>query len=225
MYWQVQHHQSLQESRRRGNRQSCQILKRWLRSCFRQMTTGSSRWKTCQAQENHSVLNTMSLIHQVGDTCALGESNLHAIPITWKDFLKTLFITKTTNNALTNTTMSFDFTFEPSNNYTDLSETTLYLKFTIEKPDGTALLVAVEAASVNNLLHSIFANVQLLINGEKVTRNYEQYPNKAYLTDLIATEYRDTVTRMEGCQKWIPDTTVQMDFRAATNEGWIINVS
>ena len=133
----------------------------------------------CQAKEKHSVLNTMSLIHQAGNICTVGELNLHALPDTQKDILKTLNITKTTNNALTNTTTSFDFTFEPSNNYTDLSETTLYLEFTIEKPDGTALLVAVEMAPVNNLLHSIFASVQLLINGEKVTGNYEQYSYKS----------------------------------------------
>ena len=163
----------------------------------------------------------MSLIHQAGNTCAVGELDLHALSVTQKDILKTLNKTKTTNNALTNTTTSFDFTFQPSNNYTDLSETTLYLEFTIEKPDGTALLVAVEAAPVNNLLHSIFANVQLLINGEKVTGNYEQYPYKAYLTDLIATEYRKKVTRMEGCQKWIPYTAGQMDIRAAANARWM----
>ena len=76
--------------------------------------------------------------------------------------------------------MSFDFTYKPSNNHTDLSETTLYLKFTVEKADGTALTAAVEAAPVNNTLHSIFANMQLLINSEKVTGNYKQYPYKAY---------------------------------------------
>ena len=77
-----------------------------------------------------------------------------------------------------------------------------------------------EAAPVNNILHSIFSKVQLLINGEKVTGNYEQYPYKAYITDLIATEHHDKVTLMEGCLKWIPDTSGQMDARTATNAGW-----
>ena len=35
------------------------------------------------------------------------------------------------------------------------------------------------------------------------------------------TEYCDKVTRMEGCQKWIPDTPGQMDIRAAENTGWM----
>ena len=114
--------------------------------------TDTSRWKTCQAKENHSLLITMSLLHEAGNSCAVGELDLHALPVSQKDILKTIPITKTTNNALTDTTTSFNFTFEPSSNYTDL-------------------------------------NVK--------------------------------VTRMEGCQKWIPDTAGQMDTRAAANAGWV----
>ena len=182
---------------------------------------GQLKVEDVSSERNHSFLNTtMSLIHQAGNTCAVGELDLHAVPITQKDILKTLHITKTTNNALTNTTTSFDFTFEPSNNYTDLKEAILYLEYTVEQADGTAPAVAIEAAPVNNILHSIFSNVQLLINGEKVTGNYEQYPYKAYLTDLITTEHRDKLTRMEGCQKWMPDTAGQMDVRAAATR-WV----
>ena len=120
----------------------------------------------------------MSLIHQAGNTCAVGELDLHALLVTQKDILKTILITKTTNNALTNTTTNLDIPFEESNNYTDLSEATLFLKFTIENADGTALNAAVEAALVNNILHSIFSNVQLLINGEKVTGTMTSTPTK-----------------------------------------------
>ena len=163
----------------------------------------------------------MSLIHAAGNTCAVGELDLHALPVTQKDILKSVPITKTTNNALTNTTTSFDFTFEPSNNYTDLSEASLYLEYNVETADGTDVTAANEAAPVNNILHSIFSNVQMLINGEKVTGNYEQYPYKAYLTDLIATEYCDKVTQMAGCQKWVSDTAGHMDTRDASNDGWL----
>ena len=67
---------------------------------------------------------------------------------------------------------------------------TLYLEFPIEKVDGTTLTAAVEVAPVSNILHSIFSNVQLLINREKVTRNYEQYPYKATTCgkDVIAAK-------------------------------------
>ena len=61
----------------------------------------------------------------------------------------------------------------------------------------------------------------MIINGEKLTGNFEQYPYKAYITDLIATEYRNKVTRMAGCQKWVADTAGQMDTRDASNNGWL----
>ena len=162
----------------------------------------------------------MSLIHAAGNTWAVGELDLHALPVTQKDILKTVPITKTTNNALTDTTTSFDFKFEPSNNYTDLSEARLHLEYNIETADGTDVTATDEAAPVNNVLHTIFSNVQLLINGEKVTGNYEQYPYKAYLTDLIATEHRNKETRMEGYQKWIADTAGHMDTQDASSTGW-----
>ena len=155
-----------------------------------------------------------------GNTCAVGELNLHAVPVTQKGILKTIPITKTTNNALTDTTTSFDFTFEASNNYTDLNEASLYLEYNVVDDDGTDVTAADKAAPVNNVLHSIFSNVQMLINGEKVTGNYEQYPYKAYITDLVATEHRNKLRRMEGCQKWLPDTAGQMDTRDAPNAGW-----
>ena len=185
------------------------------------MTKGSSRWKTCQEKEIHSLLNTISLIHAAGNTCAVGELYLHALPINQKDILKSAPITKTTNNALTNTTTSFDFAFEPSNNYTDLSEASLYIEYNVEKPDGTDVTAADEAAPVKNILHSMFTNMQMLINGEKLTGNFEQYLYKAYITDLIATEYRDKVTRMAGCQKLVADTAGQTDTRDASNNGWL----
>ena len=187
-----------------------------------QTTPDTSRLKTCQAKENHSLLIAMSLLHEAGNTCAVGELDLYALPVTQKDIPKTIPITKTTTNALTDTTTSFDFTFEPSSNYTDLSEASLFIEYTVvTDDDDTAVTVADKAAPVNNLLHSIFSNVQMLINGEKVTGNYEQYAYKAYITDLVATEYREKVTRMEGCQKWISDTAGQMDTRGAAYTVWV----
>ena len=113
------------------------------------------------------------------------------------------------------------FTFEPTGNYTNLNEAILFIEYTVMAGDDTAMTAADEAAPVNNLLHSIFSNVQMLINGEKVTCNYEQYPYKAYITDLDATEYCDKVMQMEGCQKWISDTAGEMDTRGAANAGWV----
>ena len=162
----------------------------------------------------------MSLLHPNGQTCALGELDLHAVAITQKDIVKSQATTKTTNNALTEHTDSFDFTFEPSSLYTDLSETDLYLEFEVVDAAGTPLAVGDDAAPVNNIGHALFSSVQLLVNGEKVTGNNEDYAFKSNLLDTVGVEKDDKETRLLGCQKWMKDTTGHMEARTADNKGW-----
>ena len=163
----------------------------------------------------------MSLIHPKGPTCAVSELDLHALPITQHDILKSQKITKTTNNALTANTQSFDFTFDPTTLYTDLSETELYLEYKVQKPDGTLVKDTDTSAPVNNIGHSLFKSLQLLVNGEKVTANNEDYAIRAMFMDLLGTSKSDKATRMVGCQGWTKDTAGRMDVSGATNLGWV----
>ena len=163
----------------------------------------------------------MSLIHPNGQTCAVGELDLHALSVTQKDILKSQTVTKTTNNALTEHTDTFDFTFEPTSLYTDLSEAELYLEFEVIDAAGTPLVVGDEAAPVNNIAHSLFSAAQLLMNGEKVTGNNEDYAFKATMLDLLSVEEKDKQTRLLGCQKWMKDTTGHMDATTADNLGFV----
>lgn len=163
----------------------------------------------------------MSLLHPNGQTCAVGELDLHAVAVTQKDILRSQTIVKTTNNALTEHTDSFDFTFEASALYTDLSETELYLEFEVLDNAGQHLAADSDAAPVNNIAHSLFNSVQMLVNGEKVTGNNEDYAFKSTILDLVGVEKKDKDTRLEGCQKWMKDTAGHMDTRAAENTGFI----
>ena len=162
----------------------------------------------------------MSLLHPNGQTCAVGELDLHAVGVTQKDVLKSQTVTKTTNNALTEHTEYFDFTFEPTALYTDLSEADLYLEFEVVDAAGNALADDSDAAPVNNIAHTLFSSVQLLVNGEKVTGNNEDYAHKANMLDLLGTETKDKATRLKGCQKWMKDTASHMESRLAANTGW-----
>ena len=162
----------------------------------------------------------MSLIHPHSNSCAINELDLHALPVTQSDVLKSVTVTKTTTNALTDNTTSFDFTFEPTNLYTDLGEALLYLQYKVCKEDGTRLAADSDAAPVNNILHSLFSSVQLLINGEKVTGNSEEYPYKAYLLTLLGHKKGTKDTLLKGTVKWIRDAEGQVNFRAQ-NPGWV----
>ena len=162
----------------------------------------------------------MSLIHPHGLTCAVGELDLHTLKVTQKDILKSQTITKTTNNALTDHTDSFDFTFEPTALYTDLSEAELYIECEVVDAAGTPLAVGDDAAPVNNVAQALFSSVQLILNGEKITGNNEEYALKSAILDTLCVEKRDKDTRLKGCQKWMPDTTGHMETRGDANAGW-----
>jgi hypothetical protein len=156
----------------------------------------------------------------MGNTCALGELDLHALPITQKDVIRTQTETKSPTNALTDNTNIFDFVFKSNVLYTDLSEAELYLEYTIEDDNGVKLQIADDAAPVNNIAHAMFESVQLLINGEKVNGNSEEYGYKAFILDLLASEPNDKETRLKGTAKWFKDTAGAMDLRTKAIGGW-----
>ena len=162
----------------------------------------------------------MSLIHPHGASCATSELDLHALPITQSDIVKSIKTEKTTTNALTANQTSFDFTFEKSNLYTDPSSALLKIEYQVCKTDGTPIAVTEDAAPVNNILHSLFSSVQLLINGEKVTGNSEEYPYKAYLLNLLSHDKETKETFLKGCVKWMKDTKEHVGDRG-DNEGWV----
>ena len=165
---------------------------------------------------------TMSLLHPHGQTCPIGELDLHALPLTQKDVLKSQTITKTTNNALTDHTDTFDFMFEPTALYTDLSETELYIEFEVVDATGTALAADSNAAPINNIGHSLFSSVQLLINGEKVTGNNGDYAFKATMLDLVGLEKkRQRKHACWGARSSMNDTASHMESRGDDNTGFI----
>ena len=162
----------------------------------------------------------MSLLHPQGTTCALGELDLHAMPATQKDVIRSQKVTKTTNNALTNNTTTFDFTFEPTSLYTNLNDVLLYLQYEVVQANGQHITDAQEAAPVNNIAHSLFSSVQMLINGEKITSNNDEYPYKAYMLDLLSKDDGLKETWLKGCHRWHQDTAGHMDTRGEANKGW-----
>ena len=141
----------------------------------------------------------MSLIHPEGSTCSLGELDLHAVPYSQKDIVRSQLVTKTPNNALTDTSTSFDLTFKSNNLYTDISEVEIYLEATHDKADRTAQAIEETSVPVNNQFNSLFDSLQIHINGEKVNSNKDEYSDKAYLKDLLGTQLEDKNSHLQGC--------------------------
>ena len=66
-------------------------------------------------------------------------------------------------------------------NFYDLSKTLLYVKCKITKADGSAIPSGRKVAPVNNALGSLFTQVEVSLNGERVSSSSLNYAYKAYL--------------------------------------------
>jgi hypothetical protein len=118
--------------------------------------------------------------------------------------------------------------------YIDLSQTELFLKCVLMK--GGAAVKNLKAAPytgagafgpVNNLLHSMFSQMQVKIGGVEVENTNSLYPYRAMYENLLCygTEAKSTLLTMEG---WEKDTAGQHDVivdttagEVSANKGWL----
>ena len=95
--------------------------------------------------------------------------------------------------------------------YIDLGNTMLYVQAKITKQDGTNLDANDPVGPVNLLLHSLFSQVDISLNGTQVTTSTNTYPYRAMLETLLsyggdakksqltsALYYRDQADRMDS---------------------------
>jgi hypothetical protein len=114
------------------------------------------------------------------------------------------------------------FMMTDSREYYDLSETILCLKAKITGADGGVIPTTQgkdDVALVNNAMHSIFSDVQVLLNGKPVEGVPDGfYPYRAYIHNLL-TYTKDAQQHQLFAQGWVRDDHAAMD--AATNSGFI----
>ena len=83
-----------------------------------------------------------------------------------------------------------DFLVRESKEYFDLSETMLSLKVKVVNADGSAIVKTSDekdnVALINNAMHSVFSDVQIMINGKPVEGVADgMYPYRAYIANLF----------------------------------------
>lgn len=162
----------------------------------------------------------MSLVHQAGAVCAVGELDLHALPLTQKDVLKSQFETVFPAQEVTPASNTVQFILPGNNEYVDLSETYLYINYELRKQDNTPFTADTDAAPINNMLHSIIKDVQVLIGGHKINGSTDTYAHKAYILDLLNNDANEKRTLLAGCTHWRKDDAGSMNERE-TNSGWV----
>nr|XP_034317022.1 uncharacterized protein F54H12.2-like [Crassostrea gigas] len=96
--------------------------------------------------------------------------------------------------------------------YIDLSQTYLQIVCKFTKADG-GNLTGVNGIStpVNNIIHSLFSEIDLTLNGKIVTPGTDTYPYKAYLEKLLSYRPETLESQMSACSLWEKDTAGKMD--------------
>ena len=96
--------------------------------------------------------------------------------------------------------------------YLDLSQSYLQVMCKFTKGDGSDLTGANSTSTpVNNILHSLFSEIDVSLNGKVVTPGTDTYPYKAYLEKLLSYSPDTLKTQMKACTLWEKDTTGHMD--------------
>ena len=67
------------------------------------------------------------------------------------------------------------------NSYLDLAKSYLYVKAKIVKPDGTNVADDEQVAAVNFLLHTLFSQIDVLLQQKQISSTGNNYPYKAII--------------------------------------------
>lgn len=96
--------------------------------------------------------------------------------------------------------------------YIDLSQTYVQIVCKFTKDDGTALTGAnTSVTPVNNIIHSLFSEIDVTLNGKIISPGTDTYPYKAYLEKLLSYRPKTLETQMKACSLWEKDTAGHMD--------------
>lgn len=148
---------------------------------------------------------------QIGSCdCSKTELEMKAIPPTMTTMQDTQWTDYHPIASLDSNHAPIEFVIPPqTENYTDLSQTYLYVKCRILKADGSDVEADKKVAPVNNLFHSMFSSIDLYLNNKLVTSNMDTYPYRAYIENLFSYGSDAKKTQLQAAEGWNEDTAGQ----------------
>jgi len=129
----------------------------------------------------------MAFIHEGSCECAKSELDLFSVPPTQTSIETGSFVECRSIASLDNNAAPIEFDVSSSGeDYMDLANSYLHIKVKIVKENGNDLAVTDGVGPVNNLLHSLFSQVDVSLNGTSITKSSDSYPYRAYLENLLS---------------------------------------
>ena len=124
----------------------------------------------------------MALVHDHSIPCSKSEMELFTVPPTQMVIEDSEYVEYRPFGGL-NATGPIEFVIPGTGSkYVDINNTQLYLKVKITKADGTncnATKEAEKVATVNLMLHSMFSQVDVSLNGKLISDSTATYPYRA----------------------------------------------
>ena len=127
----------------------------------------------------------MAFVHEDSCPCAKSELDLFCLPPTQTSILKSRSIEYSPISILGNGPVEFAVSGS-GEDYTDLANTYLHVICKVLHSDGSKLKEGENIAPVNNLLHSMWSQVDLYLNDMLITPSTNTYPYGAYLETLLS---------------------------------------
>jgi hypothetical protein len=128
----------------------------------------------------------MAFIHEGSCECTKSELDLFSVPPTQTSIESGTYVEYRPISTLTDgAPIEFDVT-SSGDDYLDFASSYLHVKAKIERANGDALVPADTVGPVNNLLHSLFSQVDVSLNGTLITNSSNTYHYRAYLENLLS---------------------------------------
>jgi len=159
----------------------------------------------------------MALVHEKSCECVKSELDLFTIPLTQTSMERSGYVEY---NAISNIADATPIEFDiggSAQEYIDLANTQLYVKAKIVAANGNNLAADAGVGPVNNLLHSLFSEVDVKVNGTLVTSTNNTYTYRAYLENLL-TYGADAKKSQLQASMYYKDTAGNMDSTAVRGD-------
>ena len=144
------------------------------------------------------------ILHEKSKACLKTELDLFTLPPTQASILEDHHVYHQPLSTLTDEGPIEFFLSGTGEEYTDLGDIMLYVKCQVLTPDGRPLPPDANVAPRNNLLHTLWSQIDCSLNDTLITTSSSTYAHKAYLQTLLTSSTDAARTHLQP-QFWHRD--------------------